>query len=74
MPYCRESFNITTIKKLHGLSPRAKYTDRATAAFRRSECQPLRIEGDWSRVPDGHLTPRRIGQLTVGRNVALTLT
>jgi hypothetical protein len=25
--------------KLHGLSPRANYTDRATAACRRSECQ-----------------------------------
>jgi hypothetical protein len=26
-------------KKLHGLSPRANYTDRATAACRRSNCQ-----------------------------------
>jgi hypothetical protein len=26
-------------KKLHGLSPRANYTDRATAACRRSDCQ-----------------------------------
>jgi hypothetical protein len=33
------------IKKLHGLSPRANYTDRATAACRRSDCQLLRIEG-----------------------------
>jgi hypothetical protein len=31
------------------LSPRANYTDRATAAFRRSDCQRLRIEGaTWS--------------------------
>jgi hypothetical protein len=29
---------------------------------------------NWSRVPDGCLTPRRTGRLTVGRNVALTLT
>jgi hypothetical protein len=29
-------------KKLHGLSPRANYTDRATAACRRSDCQLLR--------------------------------
>jgi hypothetical protein len=39
---------------LHGLSPRANYTDRATAACRRSGCQLLRIEGaTWSawRVP-----------------------
>jgi hypothetical protein len=32
-------------KKLHGLSPRANYTDRATAASRRSGCQLLRIKG-----------------------------
>jgi hypothetical protein len=31
-------------KKLHGLSPQANYTDRATAACRRSDCQLLRIE------------------------------
>jgi hypothetical protein len=40
--------------KLHGLSPRANYTDRATAACRRSDCQLLRIEGTtWSawRIP-----------------------
>jgi hypothetical protein len=36
-------------KKLLGLSPRANYTDRATAACRRSDCQLLRIEGaTWS--------------------------
>jgi hypothetical protein len=35
--------------KLHGLSPRANYTDRATAASRRSGCQLLRIKGaTWS--------------------------
>jgi hypothetical protein len=35
--------------KLHGLSPRANYTDRATAACRQSDCQLLRIEGaTWS--------------------------
>jgi hypothetical protein len=31
-------------KKLNGLSPRTNYTDRATAACRRSDCQLLRIE------------------------------
>jgi hypothetical protein len=36
-------------KRLHGLSPRANYTDRATATCRRSDCQLLRIEGvTWS--------------------------
>jgi hypothetical protein len=35
--------------KLHGLSPRANYTDQVTAACRRSDCQLLRIEGAmWS--------------------------
>jgi hypothetical protein len=38
-----------TIKKLHGLSPRANYTDRTTAACWRSDCQLLRIKGaTWS--------------------------
>jgi hypothetical protein len=38
-----------TKTKLHGLSPRANYTDRATAACWRSNCQLLRIEGaTWS--------------------------
>jgi hypothetical protein len=68
-PNCKTKFykrtfltKITTnysqeIKKLHGLSPRANYTDRATAACRRSDCQLL--EG--YRVPrgqcDGSLRP-----------------
>jgi hypothetical protein len=43
-----ETFPQTT-DKLHGLSPRANYTDRATAACRRSDCQLLRIKGaTWS--------------------------
>jgi hypothetical protein len=44
----------TKQKKNHGLSPRANYTDRATAACRRSDCQLLRIKGaTWSarRIP-----------------------
>jgi hypothetical protein len=39
----------TKTNKLHGLSPRANYTDRATSACRRSDCQLVRIEGaTWS--------------------------
>jgi hypothetical protein len=35
--------------KLYGLSPRANYTDRATAACRQSDCQLVRIKGaTWS--------------------------
>jgi hypothetical protein len=41
-PFCHKT-------KLLGLSPRANYTDRATTACRRSDCQLLRIEGaTWS--------------------------
>jgi hypothetical protein len=29
---------------------------------------------NWSRVPDGCLTPGRTGRLTVGHNITLTLT
>jgi hypothetical protein len=46
----RITFNI----KLRGFSPQANYTDRATAASRRSYCQLLRIESfAWSakRIP-----------------------
>jgi hypothetical protein len=41
-------------KNLRGLSPQANYTDRTTAAYQRSWCQILRIEGaTWSasRIP-----------------------
>jgi hypothetical protein len=42
--------NLEMLKtKLHGLSPRENYTDRATAACGRSDCQLLWIEGaTWS--------------------------
>jgi hypothetical protein len=40
---------VKQTNKLHSLSPRANYTDRATAACRQSDCQLLRIEGaTWS--------------------------
>jgi hypothetical protein len=52
----RESCCIATKTKtkLHGPSPRANYTERATATCRQSECQLLQIEGaTWSawRIP-----------------------
>jgi hypothetical protein len=55
-PNCEMGF-ITRLKKktkLHGLSPWANYTDWATAACRRSDCQLVRIEGAmwWAwRIP-----------------------
>jgi hypothetical protein len=58
IPHSQEHVTDTylppTQKKLHGLSPQANYTDRATAACRRSDCQLLRIKGaTWSawRIP-----------------------
>jgi membrane protein implicated in regulation of membrane protease activity len=43
------SVGKTKKNKLHVLSPRANYTDRATAASRRSGCQLMRIRGaTWS--------------------------
>jgi hypothetical protein len=54
----RTTLQTRKTKKLqlnsHGLSSLANYTDRATAACRRSDCQLLRIEGaTWSawRIP-----------------------
>jgi hypothetical protein len=45
----KEQIAFPKTPKLHGLSPRANYTDRATAACRRSDCQLVRIEGaTWS--------------------------
>jgi hypothetical protein len=48
------SSDLKTNNKLHGLSPRANYTDQATATCRQSDCQLLQIEGaTWSawRIP-----------------------
>jgi hypothetical protein len=51
---CTESFiirsnkdirSLRTTNKIRGLSPLANYTDRTTAACRRSKCQLLRIKG-----------------------------
>jgi hypothetical protein len=43
--YTRDRVHNKLNTKLHGVSPRANYSDRATAACRRSDCQLLRIEG-----------------------------
>jgi hypothetical protein len=46
---CSVGFLTPNKNQIHGLSPRANYTDRATTACRRSDCQLLRIEGaTWS--------------------------
>jgi hypothetical protein len=50
-------------KKLHGLSPRANYTDRATTACRRSDCQlfadrgcyVIRVTDPYGRIPYGRI-------------------
>jgi hypothetical protein len=54
-------------KKLHGLSPRANYTHRATAACRRSDCQLFRIKGaTWSawRIPTAVVSVFKTGAAT----------
>jgi hypothetical protein len=49
IPHAKVQILIETKTKLHGLSPRPNYTDRATAACRRSDCELLRIKGSmWS--------------------------
>jgi hypothetical protein len=44
-------------KNFHGLSPRANYTDRATAACRRSDCQLFADRGVPRGQRDGSLRP-----------------
>jgi hypothetical protein len=61
------AINNNNNNKLHGLSPRANYTDRATAACWRSDCQLLRIEGaTWSawRIPTDVLSVFYTGAAT----------
>jgi hypothetical protein len=45
--------------KLHGLSPRANYTDRATAACRRNDCQHFEDRGchAFTRTPAKSISP-----------------
>jgi hypothetical protein len=45
VPYNSHDHTQTKTNKLHSLSPRANYTDRATAACRRSDCQLFEDEG-----------------------------
>jgi hypothetical protein len=59
-----------TDRELRGLSPRANYTDRATAACRRSWCQLLRLGGvAWSaqRIPTAVFSEQEIFFLTSSR-------
>jgi hypothetical protein len=57
MRYCTLTPNkYKQTNKLHGLSPRENYTDRATTACRRSDCQLLRIKSaTWSAYPYSHI-------------------
>jgi hypothetical protein len=57
---------LTNKKKLHDLSPRANYTDRATAACRRSDCQFFSDRGVPRSERDGSLRPysRQAGAAT----------
>jgi hypothetical protein len=44
MSQCKRIMARGQTDKLRGLSPQTKYTDRVTAAYRRSWCQLLQIE------------------------------
>jgi hypothetical protein len=43
-------------------------------ASHQQTCNSLTATEIWSWAPDGYLTPRQTGRLTVGRSITLTLT
>jgi hypothetical protein len=45
LPLCLIKHDAKNQTKLHGLSPRTNYTDQATAAGRRSDCQHFADRG-----------------------------
>jgi hypothetical protein len=62
-------------KKLKSTDPTSRQRGRPTSANSQLSKNYQREKGkNWSRVPDGCLTPRRTGRLTVGRNITLILT
>jgi hypothetical protein len=62
-------------QKLKTTDPTSRQRGRPTSTNPQLSKSILREKGEkWSRVPDGCLTPRRTGRLTVGRNVTSTST
>jgi hypothetical protein len=67
--------NITCVIALQSTDPSSRQRGHPTPTNPQLSKNDQREKGkNWSRVPDGCLTPRRTGRLTVGRNVTLTLT
>jgi hypothetical protein len=62
-------------QNLNTTDPTSRQRGRPTSTNPQLSKNNPRDKGkNWSRVPDGCLTPGRTGRLTVGRNMALTLT
>jgi hypothetical protein len=62
-------------QRLKSTDPTSRQRGRPTSTNPKLSKNIQRENGkNWSRVPDGCLTPGRIGRLTVGRNITLTLT
>jgi hypothetical protein len=61
-------------QKLKTTGPTSRQRGRATSTNPKLSKNNQREKGkNWSQVPDGRLTPRRTGRLTVDRNITLTL-
>jgi hypothetical protein len=61
-------------KKLETTDPTSRQRGRPTSTNRQLSKNNEREKGrNWSLVPDGCLTPRQTGRLTVGRSITLTL-
>jgi hypothetical protein len=63
------------LQKLKTTDPTSRQRGRSNSTnLQLSKNKQREKEKNWSRVPDGCLTPRQTGRLTVGRNITLTLT
>jgi hypothetical protein len=62
--------NLTCVIAMQITDPSSRQRGRFTSTNPQLSKKKLT---NWSRVPDGCLTPGRTGRLTVGRNITLTL-
>jgi hypothetical protein len=69
------AWNWTCVIALQITDPSSRQRGRPTSTNPQLSKNNQREKGkNWSRVPDGCLTPRKTGRLIVGRNITLTLT
>jgi hypothetical protein len=54
--------------------PSSRQRGRYKITYPQLSKENFKAKQNWSRVPDGCLTPRRTGRLTIGRNITLILT